>query len=63
MGQHYTKNTVSTAAWCAKCGKETSHRVDDRRLGPCLVCIAKLDGEAKQERVQRGGAETQRKLF
>ena len=37
--QHYTRNTVSVAAWCPKCKKETQHRVDDRRRGPCLECL------------------------
>ena len=41
MSQHYTRNTVSAAAWCTKCGKETQHRIDDRRVGPCLVCLEK----------------------
>lgn len=47
--QHYTRNTVSAAAWCAKCKSRTPHRIDDRRVGPCLVCIARLEGEAPAE--------------
>jgi hypothetical protein len=43
MGEHYTRLTVSAAAWCSKCNRSTQHRVDDRRLGPCLECIAKLE--------------------
>lgn len=39
MSEHYTKNTVSATAWCAKCGKPTEHRVDSGRLGPCLRCL------------------------
>jgi hypothetical protein len=39
MSEHYTKNTVSATAWCAKCGKPTEHRVDSGRLGPCLPCL------------------------
>lgn len=38
MSQHYTRSTVSTAAWCNKCGKETQHIVSDRRLGYCIPC-------------------------
>jgi len=43
VGEHYTRRTVSAASWCGKCQKNTQHRVDDRRLGPCLECVAKLD--------------------
>jgi uncharacterized membrane protein len=52
MSQHYTRKTVSAASWCAKCQKPTQHRIDDRRVGPCLDCIARLDAvhsEAKPE--------------
>lgn len=45
MGEHYTRNTVSASAWCAKCKKQTMHRVDGVKLGPCLDCIANLDAE------------------
>ena len=45
MPQHYTKNTVSAEAWCGKCEKRTQHRIDDRRLGPCLECLRRLDEE------------------
>jgi hypothetical protein len=43
MAQHFTRNTVSASAYCAKCATTTQHRVDDRRIGPCLECIARLD--------------------
>lgn len=43
MAQHFTKNTVSAAFFCGKCGKVTQHRIDDGRKGPCLECIAKLE--------------------
>lgn len=39
MSQHYTRNTMSASAWCPKCGKQTQHRIDDRRVGPCLDCL------------------------
>lgn len=42
MSEHYTRNTVSAEAWCAKCQKRTQHRVDDRRIGPCLDCLGRL---------------------
>lgn len=41
--EHYTRNTVSVSAYCSKCGKNTQHRVDGVRRGPCLECIAKLE--------------------
>jgi ribosomal protein L44E len=43
MGEHFPRSTVSVAAWCKRCNKSTHHRVDDRRKGPCLECIAKLE--------------------
>ncbi len=43
MTQHFTRNTVSAAFYCPKCGKQTQHRIDDGRKGPCLDCIARLD--------------------
>jgi hypothetical protein len=43
MAEHYPRNTVSVPAPCKKCGKITQHRVDDRRLGPCLTCIGDID--------------------
>lgn len=43
MPHHFTRDTVSAEAYCKKCGKRTQHRIDDRRIGPCLECIAKLD--------------------
>ena len=39
MSQHFTRNTVSAAFLCSKCGKETQHRIDEKRKGPCLVCL------------------------
>lgn len=39
MPEHFTRNTVSASFWCSKCGKATLHRVDDRRRGPCMVCM------------------------
>ena len=43
MAKHFTRNTVSAEAWCAKCEKRTQHRVDGVKLGPCLECIAQLE--------------------
>jgi hypothetical protein len=54
MSEHYTRLTQSVTAWCKKCANLTMHRVDDRRKGPCLVCIAKLESEhaLKSKRVE-----------
>jgi hypothetical protein len=49
MTEHFTKNTVSAAFYCRKCGKVTQHRIDDGRKGPCLDCIAKLDAQHKDK--------------
>lgn len=43
MPEHFTRNTVSAEFWCGKCGKRTQHRIDDRRKGPCLECMARYD--------------------
>lgn len=45
MAQHFTRSTVSASAWCAKCQKQTQHRVDDRRIGPCLDCLERQNQE------------------
>ncbi len=38
MTQYYTSNTISVARWCNKCRKQTQHRVDGHRAGPCMEC-------------------------
>jgi hypothetical protein len=49
MTHHYTRSTVEASAWCAKCKKETIHRVDadkqQGRLGPCIPCMERHDRE------------------
>lgn len=62
MTQHFTRSTVSAEAYCKPCGKRTQHRVDDRRLGPCLECMEKLDRlyeehEKFEEQLKQGGFE------
>ena len=49
MAEHYTRNTVSVSSWCPKCAKQTQHRIDDRRKGPCLECIARLERERQSK--------------
>jgi hypothetical protein len=61
MGQHYTRNTVSAAEWCTKCQKQTQHRIDDRRKGPCMECMAKL--ETKHDAVNPEKPAEQTNLF
>jgi hypothetical protein len=48
MTQHYTRNTVSAAHFCPKCGRVTQHRIDDRRKGPCLECMKRYDDAPKK---------------
>jgi hypothetical protein len=56
MTEHFTRNTISATFYCNKCGKPTPHRIDDRRKGPCLECIARLErqhGELVKPEVER----------
>lgn len=61
MAQHFTRNTVAAQAWCPKCAKQTMHRVDDRRIGPCQECMAKLERQHEQsaQKPQKPVTETQ----
>lgn len=45
MAQHFSRSTVSVSSWCARCNRNTQHRVDDRRIGPCLDCIDRLEAQ------------------
>lgn len=45
MPQHYPKATVAVQVWCKVCHRETLHRVDSGRLGPCKECMAKQERE------------------
>jgi hypothetical protein len=45
MTHHFTKNTVQAPFHCGKCGKETAHRIDGGRKGPCLECMTRLEKE------------------
>lgn len=49
MTQHYTKNTLSAAKWCGKCGKTTQHRVTGGRVGSCEECMARLEREHQNQ--------------
>lgn len=45
MAQHFPHNMLAHDAWCGKCKKQTSHRVDRGLLGPCLACIDRLEAQ------------------
>jgi ribosomal protein L44E len=51
MKEHYTKRTVEVQTWCKVCGRNTQHRVDDGRKGPCLICMDRLEKESRLFRV------------
>jgi len=61
MTQHFTRNTVSASLWCAKCQKQTQHRIDGVKRGPCLECIARLEMAHKQ--IVQAIGEKQEELF
>jgi hypothetical protein len=63
MTQHFTRNTISAALWCGKCQKITQHRIDDRRKGPCLECIARLAIEHAQLEIDQRREARQGSLF
>jgi hypothetical protein len=63
MTQHYSRNTISADGWCSKCQRFTQHRIDDRRRGPCLECIARLTVEHAQNEIERRRAARQGSLF
>jgi hypothetical protein len=62
MPEHFTRNTVSAEFWCGKCQKRTQHRIDDKRKGPCLNCIAKLNAQ-HETKIAEAEYERQRELF
>lgn len=37
--QHFTRNTVEASEWCPRCYRNTMHRIDGVKLGPCLECL------------------------
>lgn len=48
--QHYQRNVIAITKWCETCGKMTSHRVSDRRVGSCLTPHA--EGLSKKQEAQ-----------
>jgi len=63
MSEHFTRNTVSAALYCAKCKKQTQHRVDGVRKGPCLECVARLNVEHAELELERRREARQGSLF
>jgi ribosomal protein L44E len=61
MPQHFTRSTISAEFYCPTCRKPTQHRIDDRRKGPCLECIARL--ETKHSALSKRVPEKQGQLF
>jgi hypothetical protein len=57
MGGHYTRNAFECTAWCNRCRRDTQHRVDGGRRGPCLECIKKRELENEVNRIKRGIAQ------
>ena len=47
MAEHYLRGTVEASAWCSKCRRETMHRIDGVKKGPCKVCMAKLEAQPR----------------
>jgi hypothetical protein len=63
MTQHYTLNTVEASEWCNKCGKNTPHRVADRRLQYCIPCWEKSQQESLEMKRVEAPAPQQINLF
>lgn len=36
MAEHFPKSTETATGWCRQCNRNTEHRVDGGRLGPCI---------------------------
>lgn len=62
MTQHYQKNTVSVQEWCGKCYRFTEHNVYGGKLGPCAICLKKLNDDHDKRAAEPKPAE-QGKLF
>jgi hypothetical protein len=53
MTEHYTKNTLECTAWCPKCQRDTQHRVDGGRKGPCLDPKHPVPAESTTQKKRR----------
>jgi ribosomal protein L44E len=36
MPEHFTRNTLECTSYCPQCKRDTQHRVDGGRRGPCI---------------------------
>ncbi len=62
--KHETRNTVAILAWCDTCGKNTLHRVSDRRRGTCMEPHAASLSREQERRQKKQKQEDQNlKLF
>ena len=55
MSFHETRSVTEILVWCPTCGKNTMHRVDDRRVGPCLndhVAGMSKDQERRKKKME-----------
>ena len=52
MAEHYTKNVMGDTTYCKKCKRNTLHRVDGGRLGPCIDPEHKVP-ELSQDQIKR----------
>jgi hypothetical protein len=52
MSEHYTKNVIADTKYCKKCQRNTLHRVDDGRIGPCIDPGHKVP-EFSQDQIKR----------
>lgn len=63
MTEHFTRNTVSAFLHCKKCGKQTEHRIDGVKRGPCLDCVAELERQHKMaEAVRQAHGRTEKQI-
>lgn len=55
MPCHYQLWVVETIHWCARCGRETRHKVSSGHLAHCLEHEHKVNdkGESKAQEVKR----------
>lgn len=64
MTQHYTRSTSAVLVYCPTCNRKTMHRVDDRRIGPCLEHGAReLTRKQEREKERREEEQKQGSLF
>jgi hypothetical protein len=66
MGEHYPKsaNGLTVIAWCETCRRDTPHRVEGGRRGPCVEHGAPHYSKEQLKRIEKREKESkQPKLF